>query len=209
MADPIKKITLADGTVRYRTVVDAGLKPDGTRRQLTITKDTKTEAKDERARIIHQRQAGTLIVPSKMTVSELLDVWLETATRDVEEGTASNYDNAVRPIRRRLGKMRVQQLTEQDVEAFVDWMVTEGRQRGASLEPPWRCAPFGSHSAGCARLCAWRCGAAWSPGTLLSSCGSHARPSGRRRRGTSPSRGIRMRCRSSSRTSPLTGWSAR
>ncbi len=65
-----------------------------------------------------------------MTVDELLDNWLKTATRDVEEGTATNYDNAIRPIRRRLGHMRVQQLTEEDVEAFIDWMVTEGRQRG-------------------------------------------------------------------------------
>ncbi|MFE9391743.1 tyrosine-type recombinase/integrase [Streptomyces sp. NPDC006784] len=130
MADPIKKITLRDGSTRWRFVVDAGVTPEGKRKQITGTKDTKAEAVAERARIVHQRTAGTLVVPSKMTVDELLDTWLKTATRDVEEGTATNYDNAIRPIRRRLGHMRVQQLTEEDVEAFIDWMVTEGRQRG-------------------------------------------------------------------------------
>ncbi|MCG3039174.1 site-specific integrase [Streptomyces sp. S1A] len=130
MGDPIKKITLRDGTVRYRFVVDAGQTPEGKRKQLTVTKGTKAEAVAERARILHQRSAGTLIVPSKMTVNELLDMWLKTATRDVEEATASNYENAIRPARARLGHQRVQQLTEEDVEEFIDWMVTEGRRRG-------------------------------------------------------------------------------
>lgn len=130
MADPYKRIVLKDGTIRWRTVVDIGLDANGKRKQLTITRDTKTELKNERARIISQRSAGTFVAPSKTTVNELLDLWLKAQTRDVEEGTASNYENAVRPARKRLGHIRLQQLTEEDVEGLVDWMVTEGRQRG-------------------------------------------------------------------------------
>lgn len=70
-------------------------------------------------------------MPSKVTVDELLDLWLKSAIRGVEEATASNYDNAVRPARLFLGdKQRLQLLTEEDVEGFVDWMLTRGRQRG-------------------------------------------------------------------------------
>ncbi|GAA2118459.1 tyrosine-type recombinase/integrase [Streptomyces synnematoformans] len=130
MPDPYKRIVLKDGTVRWRTVVDVGQDADGKRKQLTITRDTKTELKAERARIVSQRSAGTLVVPNKTTVNELLDLWLKAQTRDVEEGTASNYENAIRPARKQLGHIRLQQLTEEDVEGLVDWMMTEGRQRG-------------------------------------------------------------------------------
>jgi hypothetical protein len=130
MADPIQKITLRDGTVRYRFVTDGPRRPDGSRRQIRKTFDTKKQARDERARIQHQTSVGTFVAPDKMTVNELLDVWLKTATRGVEEGTASNYDNAIRPVRAFLGSRPLQQLTEEDVEKFVDWMATSGRQRG-------------------------------------------------------------------------------
>lgn len=130
MADPIKKVTLQGGTVRYRFVTDGPRRSDGKRRQITKTFDTKTEARHELARIRYQSKTGEYVAPVKLTVNELLDIWLRAATRDVEEATASNYDNAVRPVRNHLGYKRVQQLTEEDVEEFVDWLVTSGRRRG-------------------------------------------------------------------------------
>ncbi|MFH0521820.1 tyrosine-type recombinase/integrase [Streptomyces sp. M41] len=130
MTDPIKKLVLRDGTVRYRFVTDGPRKADGKRRQITKTFDTRREARDELARIRHQSKTGEYVAPTKLTVNELLDIWLRAATRDVEEATASNYDNAVRPVRNHLGYKRVQQLTEEDVEEFVDWLVTSGRRRG-------------------------------------------------------------------------------
>ncbi|MFE2245293.1 tyrosine-type recombinase/integrase [Streptomyces lavendulae] len=130
MSDPISKITLKDGTTRYRFVTDGPRRPDGRRRQIRKTFDTKKEARDELARIRHQSATGTYIVPTKLTVDELLDLWLKSATRGVEEATASNYDNAIRPARLFLGDNRVQLLTEENIEEFVDWMLTRGRQRG-------------------------------------------------------------------------------
>ncbi|WP_405626161.1 site-specific integrase [Streptomyces sp. NBC_00016] len=130
MGDPIKKITLADGTVRYRFVTDGPRQGNGRRRQIRKTFDTKKEARAELARIRHQSTTGTFVVPTKVTVDELLDLWLKSAIRGVEDATASNYDNAIRPARLFLGDKRLQLLTEEDVEAFVDWMLTSGRQRG-------------------------------------------------------------------------------
>jgi hypothetical protein len=47
MKEPINRITLKDGTIRYRLVVDTGRDENGRRKQLTRTFDTKREARDE------------------------------------------------------------------------------------------------------------------------------------------------------------------
>jgi hypothetical protein len=65
-----------------------------------------------------------------MRLNDLLDVWLKTATRDVEEGTASNYESAMAPVRTHSGDKELQSLTEEDIESLVDWMLTSGRRRG-------------------------------------------------------------------------------
>lgn len=131
MADPIKKVELKDGRVRYRFVVDVGRDADtGKRKQVTHTFDTKKEARAEYARIRHETDRGTYVRPSKTTVNEVLDHWLASATRDVEKGTAANYRDAVLPVRQRLGDRAVQQVLEAHVEGLIDWMLTEGRRRG-------------------------------------------------------------------------------
>ncbi|MFJ8565858.1 tyrosine-type recombinase/integrase [Streptomyces sp. NPDC093514] len=130
MSSTITKLTLKSGAVRYRFVTDGPRKPSGKRCQIRKTFHTKKEAVDELARIRHQSATGSFITPSKVTVDELLDLWLRSAVRGVEQATASNYDSAIRPARLFLGQKRLQQLTEEDVEEFVDWMLTRGRQRG-------------------------------------------------------------------------------
>jgi integrase len=134
MADPIKRVELKDGTVRYRFVLDIGRDPDtGKRRQVTSTFDTKREARAEYARIKHESDRGTYVQPSKITVGEFLDEWLTSATRDVEKATAANYRDALLPVRERLGGRPLQRLTEAHVEGLVDWMLTEGRKRGGKV----------------------------------------------------------------------------
>jgi integrase len=130
VADPIKRIELKDG-VRYRFVVDVGRDPDtGKRKQVTRTFDTRKEAKAEYARIKHESDRGTYVRPSKMTVGQFLNEWLTSATRDVEKATAANYRDALLPVHQRLGDRPLQGVTESDIEALVDWMLTEGRRRG-------------------------------------------------------------------------------
>lgn len=132
MADPIKKIILGGGkTVRYRFVVDVGQDPTtGKRRQLTVTKDTRKEAVAEYGRIQHQKSTGVYVPPSKATVEELIDLWLKTATRDVEVATKRSYEDAMRYVRVHLGDRKVQTLTEDDVESLIDWMLTSARRIG-------------------------------------------------------------------------------
>jgi integrase len=131
MPEP-KRIVLQDGTVRWRTVVDAGHDENGKRVQLTITKDTKAEVKEERARIIAARSSGTFIAPSKLTLGEWLDQWLEYKQRDVEETTIRTYRLALVHVRDRLGHVRLQELTEDQVQGCVDDIVRQGRRMGGT-----------------------------------------------------------------------------
>lgn len=126
----IKKVTLKNGTVRYRTVVDAGRDENGKRIQITITRDTKTEVKNECSRIQHQRAAGALILPSKMTLAEWLDEWLEFKRRDVEETTIRTYRLALVHVYDRIGHVRLQELTEDQVKDCIDDVVANGRRKG-------------------------------------------------------------------------------
>ncbi|MDW6058222.1 phage integrase SAM-like domain-containing protein [Streptomyces sp. FXJ1.4098] len=130
MADPIKKITLRDGTVRYRFVIDVGGGANGKRRQLTVTCDSSTEAKDELARIRHERRTGQLILPNKMTVAQLLDMYLAGKEGDLEESTIVGYRNALCHVYEYLGHIRLQQLTEEHVESMVAWLLVGARRRG-------------------------------------------------------------------------------
>jgi integrase len=131
VSEPIKKITLKDGTVRYRFVVDIGRDPEtGKRKQKTYTYDTKREARAAYDKIRHQTNEGTYIMPTKITVSQYLDDWMEGATRELRDSTKRSYQDALRPVRERLGSTPMQKITKADIERMVTWMETAGRRRG-------------------------------------------------------------------------------
>ncbi|HEV7979839.1 tyrosine-type recombinase/integrase [Amycolatopsis sp.] len=134
MADPIKKVTLKSGAVRYRFVVDIGADPvTGKRQQKTYTYDLKREAIAERSRILSETAQGTYIRPSKQTLNEHLDEWLPPVVRDLAENTKSSYVGAFRLVRERLGHKELQKLTKNDIEQLVTFMLTSGRKRGGPV----------------------------------------------------------------------------
>ncbi|WP_327302935.1 tyrosine-type recombinase/integrase [Streptomyces sp. NBC_01298] len=126
----IKKITLGNGKTRYRFVIDIGRDEDGRRKQLTVTKDTAKEAKNELARLQHERSTGQLIMPSKVTVSELLDLYMASKADDLEETTLFAYRSALVHVHAYLGHIRLQELTEDHVESMVAWLLVNARRRG-------------------------------------------------------------------------------
>jgi integrase len=129
----IKKVVLRSGAVRYRTVVDVGRDENGRRKQLTITKDTKKEVQNEVARIVNQKATGSFVMPNKITVGEWVDQWFAKKKEDLEDTTVPSYETALKYIKKRLGRVRLQELTEDDVEAFVKWLLTEGRSRPVTV----------------------------------------------------------------------------
>ncbi|MGX1909051.1 site-specific integrase [Streptomyces phaeochromogenes] len=144
----IKKIVLGSGKVRYRTVIDVGYepktepgsreplideatgKPVMKRKQLTITKDKKKEVENEVDRIRGQMAAGTYIIPSDITVAEWVEQWLQRKARDVEPTTMYMLRHSFIHVTSRLGHLKVQELSEDDVQEFVDDLVTSGRRIG-------------------------------------------------------------------------------
>src|SRR5215471_11008842 len=128
MKEPIRKITLGDGSVRYRLVVDIGQDETGKRKQLTRTFDRLKDARAELSRIRHQTTEGTYVKPSEITVSQYLDEYLAGATRDRRESTKANYREALKPVHARLGDRTLQSITKADIEQLVDWMLTVGRK---------------------------------------------------------------------------------
>jgi integrase len=130
MKEPINKITLKDGSVRYRLVVDVGRDENGRRKQVTRTFDTKREAREELSRIRHETNLGTYVKPSNETVDSYLDGYLKGATRGRRVNTRRNYEDALRPVRERLGTRPLQSIAKSDIEDLMDWMLTAGRKRG-------------------------------------------------------------------------------
>lgn len=126
----IKEVRLKNGKTRYRFVIDAGRDADGRRKQLTVTCDTKTEAKNEYARLRHERRTGQLILPSRITVGQLLDEYLKSKADDVEETSLDGYGNRLLHARDYFGDVRLQALTEDDVERWVAWLLVAARRRG-------------------------------------------------------------------------------
>jgi integrase len=128
--EPIRKIELKEGTVRYRLVVDIGRDESGKRQQITRTFDKLKEARAELSRIRHETDQGTYVKPSEITVNEYLDEYLVGATRGRRESTKVSYRDAFRPVRERLGARALQSVRKADIENLVDWMLTSGRRRG-------------------------------------------------------------------------------
>jgi integrase len=128
--EPIRKITLKGGTVRYRLVVDIGTDQHGKRKQITRTFDKLKDARAELSRIRHESGQGTSVQPSKETVNSYLDSYFKGATRGRRASTKRNYQDAFRPVRERLGDRPLQSLTKADIEDLMDWMLTSGRRRG-------------------------------------------------------------------------------
>lgn len=125
--DPIKKVVLRDGSVRWRFVIDVGKKPDGKRDQRTYTYSTRKAAAEERVKILADKARGTFVAPTKLTLAEHLDGWL-AGHREVKPTTLANYVHALKPVREQLGNLPLQQVTKTDVDNLVNGMLAGGRR---------------------------------------------------------------------------------
>jgi integrase len=126
----IHQHTLPDGRKRYSFRVDTGRGPDGRRVQEYRTFDRRADAVAELARIMNESGQGTYVRPSRETLGEHLDAYLEGACRNLRASTRRNYEDALLPVRERLGGRPLQGIRKGDVEGLVSWMLTAGRRRG-------------------------------------------------------------------------------
>lgn len=128
----IRSYTLPDGRRRYWFRVDTGRGQGGRRAQERRTFDRRKDAEDALARITTSRNSGAYVRPSRETLGEHLDSYLEGATRNLRASTRRNYEDALLPVREQLGGRYLQSIGKADIEALVSWMLTSGRRRGGS-----------------------------------------------------------------------------
>lgn len=88
--EPISRVTLPDGRVRYRVRTDAGTRPDGSRLQVHATFDTLREARNYLARVRTEARDGSFIGKSRMTVKQQYEAWL-AGKRKLRPSTVQRY----------------------------------------------------------------------------------------------------------------------
>jgi integrase len=127
--DPIKRVVLKDGRVRYRLTIDVGTKPDGRRDQRTFTFDSLREARAERGRIISERARGIYVKPSKTTVAEICSAWL-AGKRNLAVNTRRTYSDALGLVTARVGHITALEFNKRQLDEAVNDMLTNGRRVG-------------------------------------------------------------------------------
>lgn len=137
--EPIAKVVLADGHIRYRVTVDAGSDPaTGRRRQRRATFDTLKAARTWLGQTRTAAQRGSFVDRSRITLGEHLDTWL-AGRINLRPSTQQNYRDALRPFQARLGSVPLTSLTRQQVEQVRDDMLSGALRaigrRGKRLSP--------------------------------------------------------------------------
>jgi integrase len=134
-ADPIKRLTLADGSLRYRFVVDSGFHPNGKRRQTTQTYATRDEAVKALARLRTEVADGHFIAPDQQTVAHLIDAWLASKNRKIRPATQQCYRVSLAHARDALAHLPAQRVTQRDVDLLIDRLLTEPMPNGKPRSP--------------------------------------------------------------------------
>lgn len=126
--------------VRYRFCVDVGEDPvTRKRKQKKVTFDKLRGpggAEEALADILDRVNKGTMAAPTKLTVNDLLDRWLKSATRGKSANTYSAYANGLKPARAYFGSLPAQKIGSQHGEDLIDWMLESGRVRGGKKGTP-------------------------------------------------------------------------
>jgi integrase len=101
------------------------------RRKWHSFKGTKRQAQIECARLIAARQAGTYLEPSKSTLAQFLDRWLEHIKSQVSPKSHSRYSELARKnIAPLLGSTILTKLRAEAVDAAYAKALTSGRRDG-------------------------------------------------------------------------------
>ncbi|MEV0727062.1 tyrosine-type recombinase/integrase [Micromonospora purpureochromogenes] len=133
----IEKIALKSGAIRYQVTAEAGIDPEtGKRRQTRKRYRTEAEARDALAETSTAVRRGTYVPNSAMTVEQACSDWL--AGKRVRGTTATNYKNALQPVRDRYGEELVQKLSKRHLDNLVtDLLAGTAKKANGQNRRPW------------------------------------------------------------------------
>lgn len=115
----------------WRVVVEAGVDPATGKRKRIVRHfhGRKSEAEDYRARLIAELEQQTFVEPTKITVGEWLDIWLNEYKRppNLRETTWESYEEQIRlHIKPAIGRMPLRELRSEHLQKFCDDKLKEG-----------------------------------------------------------------------------------
>ena len=92
-----RRVSKATGRISYQVKIEVGKKRDGKPKYITKTYAKKKEAEAFKRKVLEERQQGIVTEPTKMTVGEYLDKWLEAAARPrLRKVTFDSYKECLR-----------------------------------------------------------------------------------------------------------------
>jgi len=127
-----KKRANGEGTIyrtpsgRWRGLLVIGRDPEtGKLRRVSISGRTRQEVATKLAEIMTQKEKGLLVEPSRMTVAQWLDVWLENYKRPVlRPRTFDSYQMMLRAhIKPAIGEIQLQDLRPDHLQALYNGMM--------------------------------------------------------------------------------------
>lgn len=127
---PVSKVTLkrVDPNTRKRAVVwrlriEDGIDPEtGKRKWKSLgTFPTEREAMLEEAAARIKREQGSLVQPSRTTVADVLDTWLESRRGNLNPNSFTEYDGAIRlHLKPAIGAVPVQKVQHMHIQRAVN-----------------------------------------------------------------------------------------
>jgi integrase len=129
----LRKPRTPGGTWSYR--LDLGIGPDGRRQQKQVSGfPTRRSAQAALNEALAEHQYGAYVAPSKRTLAEFVETWLEAVRPEVAESAWVNYRTLLRAyVVPRVGQVRLVDLTPQRLQALYADLLTHGRRDGTSL----------------------------------------------------------------------------
>ena len=104
---------------RWRGAISLGRTPDGRRRRIKVSGDTKAEVIAKLKEVRRSLDAGVESPTSRLTVGAYLDRWIEGVPARVEQSTASDYADTVRlHLKPGLGSKILTKLSVPEVNAL-------------------------------------------------------------------------------------------
>ena len=134
------------GTIRKKTVCKGGKQYEywearytvgfdpGTGKQVqkSVSGKTQKEVAQKLKELTAALDAGTYIAPSKVTVGQWLDVWQQDYLVNVRPATVTSYEATIRNhIKPKIGAIRLDSLTTQDIQEFYNSLRTPLENRKA------------------------------------------------------------------------------